>query len=388
MLMAASILARRSPSSRFSPTPPCPPLEELVEGYRAAALRYYNTLLELGGKPTRAIQGNPSWETKKINGVLHYRRPGKQNWWEIVQDDINHQYLHHWHLESRQFSDELEEWKRFRDYQRRVREFEYRSPHKHKQRYWESYQQRVRGYWRGNGRMNRIELSRNEHQQTELVTWMEYEFFQDALIKQLKDRVKDLQQAVEIAKQRLEEKYHRPTDLIWDDRSKIAQEQPEGCPELSRYSHVSQQLHYELHYGPHRKAESAETQLQWIQQQTSYLFAGISDRNHQPTASDTKDREDMLGSRDLELLTQCKQQSTKRGTLRSCKISKPTRPQLRRSQRQRSKPSTLNIAKYVEAKSFSSPCAVEPISSRLRSKSTSVGTRASGGGRTSGRSRR
>ena len=339
MLIATSALAGQSPCFRFSPTP-CPTSEEQIEGERAAALHYRNTLIELGGTPTRAIRETPSRETKHIGGVLHYRNPEHQTGWEIVQNDLDCQHRDHWYDEKRQFSDELELWKTFRDYQRRARESQlYTSARNCKQRCWDDYQRHIRGYWCKKGWTAEIDLSQNEQQQTKLVTWMEYEVYQDTLNKQLRTHIENLQQTLEFEKQKLEERYNRPIDLICHDPFERARERSEDCPELSQYSHAKRKLHY----GPFLEVEKAETRLKWIQQQISYLFAGSSDRHRQSSTSYTERREDIPSSPPPSLSIQCKRRSIRCGTLGSSKISKPTRPQPRRSQRHLSK-TIVNIA--------------------------------------------
>ena len=181
--------------------------------------------------------------------------------------------------------------------------------------------------------MDEIELLQDEQQQTKLITWMEYEAYQDALIRQHKERIEQLREAVKIKKEELERKYQQPIESIWHDLSKKAQERSEDCPELSHYSHAKR----ELHYGPHLEVERAEALLKWIQQQLSCLVVECPDRRNKTSAFDLKEREKMGSSLAPKFPTQCRPQSTRCSSLRSYRVSKPVTHQPRQSQRQLAK---------------------------------------------------
>ena len=162
----------------------------------------------MSGRPTRAIRENPIWETKWVDGVLYCRNPENDFGWENVPDDFDSHHQGHWYYEAEHIHNELELWKSFRDYQQRARGSQfYTLARKRKQRYFGDYQQRVREYWQKIGQMDEIELLQDEQRQKKLVTWMEYEAYQDSLIRQHKERIEQLREAVKMQKEKLEEKY-------------------------------------------------------------------------------------------------------------------------------------------------------------------------------------
>ena len=193
--------------------------------------------------------------------------------------------------------------------------------------------------------MDEIELLRDEQQQTKLITWMEYEAYQDALIRQHKERIKTLREAVKIAKEKLERKHRQPIDSIQHNLFKKAREHSEGCPELSHYYHAEN----ELRRASHPEFGRAETRLKWIQQQLSHLVMECPDQSNKTSASDLKEQENMHSSLAPKFPTQCRSQSTRYSSLRSYRVSKPVTQQPRQSQRQLTKKLVNDsVAKFRE----------------------------------------
>ena len=142
--MASSDLRDKSPSSRFSPTP-CPTSEEIADCNRSSAIHHYNTLIEMGGRPPRAIRENPIWETKWVDGVLYCRNPDNDFGWENVPDEFDSHQYDHWYYEATHIHDELNLWKSFRDYQQRARGSQLHTlTRNRKQGYFGKYQRLVR----------------------------------------------------------------------------------------------------------------------------------------------------------------------------------------------------------------------------------------------------
>lgn len=71
-------------------------------------------MIELGGRPSRAIRSKPDCQTTVIDGVPYSRREDDTQW--IEEDEAMYDY---WTAESNLFEDELNRWKSFRAWQRR-----------------------------------------------------------------------------------------------------------------------------------------------------------------------------------------------------------------------------------------------------------------------------
>ncbi len=106
--------------------------EEWVERSKFRAKEAYDTLIQMGGRPTRSIQFNPRWKTVLFGGehcyekveqdeTLFYYRTAKpsrrgRSWTEA--GFISGQ----WGAECEQFEEELQRWRDFRDSQQWIRE--------------------------------------------------------------------------------------------------------------------------------------------------------------------------------------------------------------------------------------------------------------------------
>ena len=105
--MTSSDLRDKSPSSRFSPTP-YPTSEEEADCSRSFAIQCHKTLIEMGGRPTRAVRENPIWETKWVDGVLYCRNPENNFDWENMPDDFDSHHQDYWYYEVQHIHKKLE----------------------------------------------------------------------------------------------------------------------------------------------------------------------------------------------------------------------------------------------------------------------------------------
>ena len=87
--------------------------------YEALAKQYYNQLVEMGARPTRPLQLQPTWTAAYKDGLIHII----DNEGELqctLSDDID-PMLHHWQEEMGHFRKELENWQKFRDIQKKYK---------------------------------------------------------------------------------------------------------------------------------------------------------------------------------------------------------------------------------------------------------------------------
>ena len=85
--------------------------------YEARAKQCYERLIEMGARPTRPIQLQPTWTAAYKDGLIHIiDSEGELEW--TLADDIN-PMLHHWQEENGHFRRELENWQKFRDVQQK-----------------------------------------------------------------------------------------------------------------------------------------------------------------------------------------------------------------------------------------------------------------------------
>lgn len=117
--------------SRDESETPDPPGPEQLE---IEAREAYDTLIQLGGRPTGPIRPNPRWKTVFFNGELTYRYAEEE---EIIFHD-KHCYFGppyrfvglteaqffrlHWEQEKGRCQEELRRWQDFRDHQQWIRE--------------------------------------------------------------------------------------------------------------------------------------------------------------------------------------------------------------------------------------------------------------------------
>lgn len=90
--------------------------EEFTEDYKRHAYNYHDTLIEMGGRPTRPVlekpAGNAVYEKDEIRIMDNH---GGFQGTIAIDENLTH---HHWTEECDRFYKELERWKEFRDHQR------------------------------------------------------------------------------------------------------------------------------------------------------------------------------------------------------------------------------------------------------------------------------
>ena len=110
------------------PTPNQRSDEEWIEEWKIQAKEAHNTLIQLGGRPTRPIEFNPRWKRVMSEGELCYQYAELE---ETLFHNESHSHpkrhlniswteakfiLGHWAAEGRQFQEELRRWQVFRSY--------------------------------------------------------------------------------------------------------------------------------------------------------------------------------------------------------------------------------------------------------------------------------
>ncbi len=119
-------------SRSLSQTPIEDPEEEL-ERYKVEAKQAYDTLIKMGGRPTRPIRSTPPWTKVPVGGEIWYRyaeqyeeifydgwygyKPGPNN--SLTEADF---IRGHWRQERGRCNEELRRWQGFLDTQQRRRE--------------------------------------------------------------------------------------------------------------------------------------------------------------------------------------------------------------------------------------------------------------------------
>ena len=88
----------------------------MLEVYEHHAYDYHDTLIEMGGRPTRAVLQKPAW--KAIYEKHQIRIVDVHGELECTLAPNENLTLHHWSEECSRFDEELERWNEFRDYQR------------------------------------------------------------------------------------------------------------------------------------------------------------------------------------------------------------------------------------------------------------------------------
>ncbi|CAD6563769.1 MAG: hypothetical protein ASARMPREDX12_000055 [Alectoria sarmentosa] len=93
--------------------------QDMTEEYRETAYEYHDTLVEMGGRPTRSVLDKPVGKVvyKKKEGVINILdEHGKLTC--TLEHDMSPMH-HHWTKESSRFEEELDRWKEFQGYQRK-----------------------------------------------------------------------------------------------------------------------------------------------------------------------------------------------------------------------------------------------------------------------------
>ena len=99
--------------------PRTPNQEERKVGYEARAKRDHDRLIEMGGRPTRPVRLQPTWNATYKDGLIYLiDNEGELKCTLSVDIDPMH---HHWSGEAAHFRRELENWQGFREYQQSVR---------------------------------------------------------------------------------------------------------------------------------------------------------------------------------------------------------------------------------------------------------------------------
>ncbi len=107
--------------------------EEIAEENKTEAKDNYNTLIQISGRPTRAIQFNPRWKKVLVAGELCYQDAEQvetlfyDSWHNSKRDCVIDWtkagcIALHWAYEARQFGEELRRWQGFLDVQQWRRE--------------------------------------------------------------------------------------------------------------------------------------------------------------------------------------------------------------------------------------------------------------------------
>lgn len=92
--------------------------QDLTDCFKDAAYEYHDTLVEMGGRPTRSVLEKPTGKAvyKKEEGIIDILdEHGKLTC--TLEYDMSPLH-HHWTRESSRFREELDRWKEFQDYQR------------------------------------------------------------------------------------------------------------------------------------------------------------------------------------------------------------------------------------------------------------------------------
>ncbi len=149
-------------------------MEKWNEG---GAYEQYDTLLQMGGRPTRSINPDPGvWDPVKVN-----------------VEEVH--VLNHWSVESGRLQDELDRWRHFREFQQRNRA---------KPETFPRYQEHVLKYRQGNGIEGIVQLHLQPEEQTKLDEWKEYQFYEHRKLGRLQRIVKRAQETAESARNRFD----------------------------------------------------------------------------------------------------------------------------------------------------------------------------------------
>ena len=92
--------------------------EDWLEVYKSAAYNYHDTLVELGGRPTRRIAENPVG--KAIYEKDEIRILDDHGELQITLSPNENLIVHHWKTECTLFEEELDRWKAFREFQQKM----------------------------------------------------------------------------------------------------------------------------------------------------------------------------------------------------------------------------------------------------------------------------
>lgn len=89
--------------------------KELLENYKRAAYRDHDTLVGMGGRPTRKVFEEPAGKAVfEKDQIRIFDEHGEPQGTVGPNEDLT---VHHWKTECVRFEEELDRWKEFRDYQ-------------------------------------------------------------------------------------------------------------------------------------------------------------------------------------------------------------------------------------------------------------------------------
>ncbi len=92
--------------------------DDVMEENKVEAYQLYDTLIALGGRPSRQIREQPVWETTLVNGIVYYTDPHDRRLGGSVEEEY---YIHsHGDEEWTRCEEELERWQEFRVFQQRL----------------------------------------------------------------------------------------------------------------------------------------------------------------------------------------------------------------------------------------------------------------------------
>ncbi|KAL9024567.1 MAG: hypothetical protein Q9196_006425 [Gyalolechia fulgens] len=130
--LSKSLQPEREWSFEGDETPGPDPPEIRAVRAEAAAKEAYETLIRMGGRPTRPIRSNPRWKTVHVDGDLVYQDAEEVEplFYEVSPSDAGpgsswteaEFIAAHWGAESNMFEEELRRWRAFRNIQQWRRE--------------------------------------------------------------------------------------------------------------------------------------------------------------------------------------------------------------------------------------------------------------------------
>ena len=200
----------------------------MLEYYERYAYIHHDTLVEMGGRPTRTVLEKPSWEAEYEKDQIRIVNDAGELQFTLGPDeDLTY---HHWSDECTRFSEELDRWKEFRDWQLRIEH----QPLLNIPFDPEDTDQRL----------VKVLVKLND--------WREFQHYQQVKVGRAAMKTWSINQVVR------------------NNMRKEATSEKVDCPDLLRYQ-LSTCLH-EL-YGRQRDLEDSETQLTWIDSQTPEILS-------------------------------------------------------------------------------------------------------------------
>lgn len=91
-----------------------PDIEDQILELKDFTREQYDTLIALGGKPTRPIRMEPVWKASNEKGLLYIMDAELKHKISLPEEDL---IIFHWGQECSKFEEELQQWREFRNYQ-------------------------------------------------------------------------------------------------------------------------------------------------------------------------------------------------------------------------------------------------------------------------------